>query len=400
MRTIKRRIGRDLSIDIKTLTNGSPTDLSGRAIKVEVIHSAFPSRQIELPFTTEKNAIKIKWYGTEQSHLGEYRLVIWENFGIPGQSVADLCTTITLVDSTCFESDIDNVEYNATSVDLGIINLEVGVRGDSAYETWLQLGHEGSEEDFINWLQEPARIIAEHVAVSEAEREKAEESRQTAEQLRVKSENQRNKNERDRVSNEAVRDSLEQKRTQAESVRTTAESEREAAEKNRIKSESVREEAELLRTEAESVRQTSESERQSSETSRRQAEIVRKKAEDTRVASEQSRVAAEFARVKVEKTRVAAESVRETAEHQRQIDTATAIKNAEKATAAANDTAGKANTAAQGADAAAELAAANILALELDFTSGRLSTYHGQPGAFTSGEITPEGKLELTFNYN
>jgi hypothetical protein len=89
MRTIKRRIGRDLSIDIKTLTNGSPTDLSGRAIKVEVIHSAFPSRQIELPFTTEKNAIKIKWYGTEQSHLGEYRLVIWENFGIPGQSVAD-----------------------------------------------------------------------------------------------------------------------------------------------------------------------------------------------------------------------------------------------------------------------------------------------------------------------
>ena len=350
MRTIKRRIGRDLSIDIKTLTNGSPTDLSGRAIKVEVIHSAFPSRQIELPFTTEKNAIKIKWYGTEQSHLGEYRLVIWENFGIPGQSVADLCTTITLVDSTCFESDIDSVEYYATSVDLGIINLEVGVRGDSAYETWLQLGHEGSEEDFINWLQEPARIIAEHVAVSEAEREKAEESRQTAEQLRVKSENQRNKNERDRVSNEAVRDSLEQKRTQAESVRTTAESEREAAEKNRIKSESVREEAELLRTEAESVRQTSESERQSSETSRRQAEIVRKKAEDTRIASEQVRTTAESGRVKAEEARQTAESARQAAEAKRQTDTAAAIKNAEKATTAANDAADKANTAAERAD--------------------------------------------------
>lgn len=386
MRTIKRRIGRDLSIDIKTLTNGSPTDLSGRAIKVEVIHSAFPSRQIELPFTTEKNAIKIKWYGTEQSHLGEYRLVIWENFGIPGQSVADLCTTITLVDSTCFESDIDSVEYYATSVDLGIINLEVGVRGDSAYETWLQLGHEGSEEDFINWLQEPARIIAEQVATSEAERIKAEAARAAAEKARQTAESERATAEAARIKTESDRVVAENSRDKAETSRSKSETSRQEAEKLRIAAEESRDTAESGRKKSELVRQTSESDRQQSEIVRGQAEIVRKKSEDTRVASEQSRVTAESARVGAEQSRVVAESARESAEAKRQTDTATAIKNAEKATAAANDTAGKANAAAN----RAEKGATNLgiedypeFSAEKSYIVGEVVRYSGKLYRFT-----------------
>lgn len=32
------------------------------------------------------------------------------------------------------------------------VNLQNGARGKSAYETWLSLGNEGSEQDFIDYL--------------------------------------------------------------------------------------------------------------------------------------------------------------------------------------------------------------------------------------------------------
>ena len=54
-----------------------------------------------------------------------------------------------------------NAENNATIITISYLNCDKptvfvvydGNEGNSAYEVWLELGHTGSEEDFINWLK-------------------------------------------------------------------------------------------------------------------------------------------------------------------------------------------------------------------------------------------------------
>ena len=94
--------------------------------------------------------------------------------------------------------------------------------------------------------------------------------------------------------------------------------------------EALRVEAESSRVEAENSRIAVEAERVDTETERKEAEAARKEAEASRVEAEASRVEAEASRVEVEASRVAAETAREEA-------SATAVKNAEDATATCVD---------------------------------------------------------------
>lgn len=94
--------------------------------------------------------------------------------------------------------------------------------------------------------------------------------------------------------------------------------------------EASRVEAENSRVEAEASRVEVEAARVDAEAERADAEAKRKEAEASRVEVEASRVEAESSRVEVEASRVAAETAREEA-------SATAVKNAEDATATCVD---------------------------------------------------------------
>lgn len=104
-----------------------------------------------------------------------------------------------------------------------------------------------------------------------------------------------------------------------------AETLRAEAEKGRVASEDARKAAEEGRVSAEAERVKSEAERKSAETSRDEAEADRCDKEDERISAEASRVKAEEGRV--------------TAENKRLSEFDEAIKNAEAATADAQDTA-------------------------------------------------------------
>lgn len=162
--------------------------------------------------------------------------------------------------------------------------------GYSAYELAKIHGFEGTEEEFISWLRQPAVDASEEAAKAEAARELAESVRSLAEQ-----------------------------------VRANAESSREAAEKSRVSAESSREEAESSRAKAETDR------------------------------------ASEFGRLKTESE--------------------TATKNAQDA---------------------ADIAAVNILAIDVNAESGIITAYTGgENSAFASGGVNQEtGNIELNFNYN
>lgn len=374
-------IGNSVVIEWKISRNGKAEDFTRKALKLYIVdkYQKMPVDNYEI----KGNILRFAFLAKEQSRTGIYGLELIENDGADDMTTIRLCHAFRV--GHCCNTSTDVIELSS--------EITLPADGLSAYELAVLNGFVGTEQEWLESLGKPAKDAASEALAAAGRADSATETAmatntavQQAEQLRVAS-------EQERVS-------AESQRTKAEQVRTTAESGRVKAEQARATAESQRTKGEQQRGTAESERAAAETDRINAETNRKLSETERKKSEDTRIASEQTRTTAESGRVKAEESRQTAESARQTAEAKRQKDTAAAIKNAETATTAANDAAGKANTAAQGADAAAELAAANILALELDFTSGRLSTYHGQPGAFTSGEITPEGKLELTFNYN
>lgn len=125
--------------------------------------------------------------------------------------------------------------------------------------------------------------------------------------------------------------------------------------------------AESARQAAEAARAEGERQRVSAEEARAMAEDARKLDEDARKTDETSRVVAEIDRVS-EFSRLKTESE-------------TATKNAQDA---------------------ADIAAVNILAIDIDTITGIITaTTGGENSAFTSGEVDPKtGEIKLNFNYN
>lgn len=48
----------------------------------------------------------------------------------------------------------NNLEVNLSPRNEVNVNITSGARGKSAYETWLELGYDGSEQDFIDYLRD------------------------------------------------------------------------------------------------------------------------------------------------------------------------------------------------------------------------------------------------------
>lgn len=212
----KIRIGKDIRIRWRILTNGETHPLDGRDLRLEVV-SGYGRTQMDFSIE-EGNVVVFILSGVKQKHLGRYRFTLWENCGQSGQTVVDSCDGVELVPVTCMEGD-DGNGLDTETVDLETSSLELGVSGDSAYEIWLSQGHEGTEEDFLEWLRQPsvesaglaetaaglanaaasaASSAAAGAAATDAAVQKAEASRVQAESRRTSAEQARVKAEQDR----------------------------------------------------------------------------------------------------------------------------------------------------------------------------------------------------------
>ena len=175
------------------------------------------------------------------------------------------------------------------------------------------------------------------VVTAEQERASAEQERKTAEEQR-KSQMQSNAEaERARAVAEQHRVEAEKKRASEETMRASAEDTRKTKEADRIAGETSREQQENSRVAAEHTRDSQEKQRKLDEEQRNDAEVKRVHAEVRRAANEKTRVKNEVDRAAAEDNRVSAETARTSAESKREKDTKEAIRNAQTATADAEN---------------------------------------------------------------
>lgn len=209
----KIRIGKDIEVRWRILTNGAVAPLEGRDLRLEIVD--FYDR-MEHKFRIEGgNKVVFVFAGSEQRHLGRHSFTLWENWGKEGQTVVDSCDGIELVPTTCREVScgLDSCEVNLCSI------LEAGVKGDSAYETWLSQGHEGTEDDFLAWLRQPADQGAELARNAAKEASRAASAASSAASGASATDAAVQKNETSRVQAETGRETAEQGRVKAEQGR-------------------------------------------------------------------------------------------------------------------------------------------------------------------------------------
>lgn len=188
-----------------------------------------------------------------------------------------------------------------------------------------------------NTAAEKAEKTNAAVETAEKERAAAEQERKTAEEQR-KSQMQSNAEaEQARAGAEQHRVEAEKRRVSEETIRASAEDTRKTKEADRIAGETSREQQENSRMAAEQTRGSQEKQRKLAEVQRDDAEVKRVHAEERRAANEKTRENNEVDRAAAEDNRVTAETARTSAESKREKDTKEAIRNAQTATADAEN---------------------------------------------------------------
>lgn len=381
------RIGNDIAIEWTVTRLGAEEGLEGKdlLLKIRTPRGRIPVEE----YLVEGSTLRFSFPGKDQALAGCYGLVLQINAGKESMTTVEACKAFMLVEDSCGcgAEEGEGIVVTCNS------DIVVPANGMSAYETAVLHGFEGTEEEWLASLKAPAEDAADEVreqakawAEAESGRVEAENQRVTAETGRAEAESGRVKAEQSRTEAEAVRVAEENTRKEQESARVTAES-------GRMEAEKARKEAEAGRVKAEEERVSAEGTRSSNETSRQEAEQARATAENRRQEAESGRVSAEDGRSKAETARETAESRRNTAEQSRKQVFARLATESATATASANE-------AADNANFAAILASENVLALDFDQATGLLSAVVGQDGsAFESGEITDEGDVILTFDY-
>ena len=147
---MKIRIGKDITIRLLVLTNGIQEDLLGRDLLLLLTTPL--KRTLRLDFTIEGSTVVSKIPGTEQKHIGQYDITLWENYGKEGQTVLDVCKAFELVEMTCMEDDttVEGLDVEVVSLSG---NMQVGVSGASAYEIAVENGFVGSVEEWLASLK-------------------------------------------------------------------------------------------------------------------------------------------------------------------------------------------------------------------------------------------------------
>ena len=156
MQQVKKvRIGKDIRVRWRITVNGAPADLEKMDLRLEVRDRFF--RKYPLSHIIEGSEVVSMWEGKTQQHIGLHTLTLWVNWGKEGQAVVDRCKFVELVPLSCMEvaGDVSIADIAFTD------NITIGVQGKSAFESWLSQGHEGTEADFIAWIQKPALDAAD-----------------------------------------------------------------------------------------------------------------------------------------------------------------------------------------------------------------------------------------------
>lgn len=217
----KIRIGKDISIRWTILTNGEAVSLVGRDLKLVLTDPI--RRTTDMEFTVEGNTVTTLYKGTQHKCLGVYNLTLWENYGKDGQTAVDACNAFTLVSTTCAEGgedeglDTETVEWQG--------NIQTGIKGASAYEVAVENGFQGTLEEWLQSLEQPALDAAAEaesrvsavIKTAETEIESLRELNSTV------SNNEANRQEAEflRVVAETTREQQEQSRQSAEQRRVT-----------------------------------------------------------------------------------------------------------------------------------------------------------------------------------
>ena len=340
----------------------------------------------------DSNVVRWIFRGADQRLPGLYSFTLILNEGEDRMYSVDACDILRLVPASCMEYEIPDDPSVSTESE-----ITVPASGLSAYEIAVLHGFNGTEEEWLDSLKQPAEDAAEEAqktitALAEASN-KATEAANVAAAAADKAAQAVTELGNRLAAAETTREEAESARVRAELLRVQAEETRAAAEELRVKAEQLRVSAEEARAAAEEKRVLAEQSRVTAEEARVKAETGRVDAESKRVTAEQSRVTAETSRVNAEQSRVTAETSRVnaeqsrvTAEQQREETFATLKAESEKATKDATD--------------AALLAQENVLAIEFDQSTGTLSAVVGADNsAFTSGEITSDGEVVLDFDY-
>lgn len=209
--------------------------------------------------------------------------------------------------------------------------------GDIEQRADTAIGAATTAAERANTAAETAEQTNTAVGTAEQERETAEQERKTAEEQR-KSQMQSNAEaERARAVAEQHRVEAEKRRASEETMRAEAEDTRKTKEAERIAGETSREKQENSRVAAEQTRDSQEKQRKRDEVQRDDAEVKRVHAEERRAANEKTREKNEVDRAAAEDNRVSAETARISAESKREKDTKEAIRNAQTATADAEN---------------------------------------------------------------
>ena len=182
-----RRIGKDIRVRWRILTNGEALPLEGRDLRLEVV-TRFGRTEREFSIE-DGNVVVFTLPGRVQLYLGEYTFTLWENWGKAGQTAVDSCGGIELVPTTCMEGGDSGLETETVELETSV--LELGVSGDSAYEIWLSQGHEGTEEDFLAWLRQPAEDAAKEAQEAATRADSAAETANNTNSLVTAAEQQR-----------------------------------------------------------------------------------------------------------------------------------------------------------------------------------------------------------------
>ena len=263
------RIGNEIQIRWPILTNGEEQTLDGRDLTLILSDQWGNDRQVKT-FGTEGNVIVFTFLASDQFKTGIYRLTLFENMGKAHQLATDYCFAFKLVAHSCDIPDDMAVE----ELPLDSTNVDVGIRGESAYEIAVRYGYEGSEEQ---WMAEFNTVLSSTQIVTDAVT-RAEQVLSRTEELFVELSTIQEQ-ELNRSESETNRSEAEAQRQENESQRQSQEQERESNERNRVEAEQNR--SELFQSQLQQQQQTFESSEQS-----RQSQFQQKQSELSQTASE------------------------------------------------------------------------------------------------------------------
>lgn len=168
--------GKDIRISFPVERNGQAVDLSSVDLRLTLRDET--GMLTVMPFTAKDNVVSFVFEGIKHRRLGYYSLRIWENFGKKNQCMLDMNDLFALVPTTDDEyypeksqpkingdepteqteptepTDLQpssdaliETEISGTTVSLGITNISLA-DAKSAYDSAVEYGYDGSEEEF------------------------------------------------------------------------------------------------------------------------------------------------------------------------------------------------------------------------------------------------------------